>query len=321
MTVPDTSPVAMPSRIGQGTAVEQSRAVAEVQAQVIVAQQCPRSTTLARSSMQDSCRLLGMAERAFYRFPRSGQTITGPSVHLARELARCWGNFQFGINELRRDDDHAQSEMQAWAWDLQTNSRSSTTFIVPHLRDKKGGPERIVDMRDIYENNANQGARRLREMIFALLPPWFVEEAQALCHATLNAGDGKPLEDRVNGAVKVFDGIGVDLSRLEQKLGRPAERWDQYDVSTLLTVYRSLTRGEVAIADEFPDVVQRRVTEAELVAAAVAPAPPAPPADAPAAGDVDQATRDAEAARLAELEAAEAAGALPILPNSKGPRK
>ena len=44
-------PVASPSRIGQGTAVEQSRAIAEVQAQVIVAQQMPRDIPRANREM------------------------------------------------------------------------------------------------------------------------------------------------------------------------------------------------------------------------------------------------------------------------------
>jgi hypothetical protein len=307
MTVPDVSPTMTPTRIGQGTAVEQSRAVAEVQAAVIVAQQCPRSITLARSAMQASCAVWGMAERAFYRFPRAGQTISGPSVHLARELARCWGNVQYGVTELRRDDEHAQSEMQAWAWDVQTNTRSATTFIVPHLRDKKTGPERLTDMRDIYENNANQGARRLREVIFSILPPWFTEEAQEACRKTLDNGEGKPLEVRVAGAVKMFDAMGITLERLERKIGRPADRWDVYDVTQLVTVYRSLSRGEIAVADEFPDVViQRRVTEAELAPPAAPPADPAPTVDEPTAEQ-----RAAEAARLAQLEAAAAAGKAP----------
>ncbi len=155
--------VPAPGRIGQGTAVEQSRAVAEVQAAIIVAQQCPRHVDVARNEMRVTCGMLGLAERAFYQYPKGRQTVSGPSVHLARELARCWGNVDYGIKELRRDDEYGQSEMQAWAWDQQTNTRSSNTFIVPHKRDSASGST-LTSIRDIYENNANNGARRLREM-------------------------------------------------------------------------------------------------------------------------------------------------------------
>src|SRR5690606_30100368 len=154
-------PAPAPERIGQGTAVEQSRAAAEVQAAVVVAQQCPRNVPAAIAEMEQVCTQRTMAERAFYSFPRSGSTVSGPTVHLARELARCWGNVQYGLIEMRRDDAYGESEMQAYAWDVQKNNRVSNTFIVPHRRDTRNGTQKLTDMRDIYENNANQGARRV----------------------------------------------------------------------------------------------------------------------------------------------------------------
>jgi hypothetical protein len=154
------APVSIPGRLGQGTAVEQSRAVAEVQAAIVVAQQCPRNIQGALAEMRTSCQQLFLAEKAFYRFPRGGQTVSGPSVHLARELARTWGNVQYGLVEMRRDDEFGQSEMQAFAWDVEKNSRNSSTFIVPHFRDTKQGPKKLTDTRDIYEINTNNGSWR-----------------------------------------------------------------------------------------------------------------------------------------------------------------
>jgi hypothetical protein len=242
----------MPTRIGQGTAVEQSRAAAEVQAAVVVAQQCPRNIQSAVAEMRESCKQMALAERAFYRYPKGGQTITGASVHLARELARCWGNVQYGLVEMRRDDDYGQSEMQAFAWDVQTNSRNSSTFVVPHRRDTKDGPKQVTDMRDIYELNTNNGARRVREAIFAILPPWFVEEAKELCNQTLRDGGGKPLAQRVADAVKAFEGIGVTADRIEARLGHASGKWTEHDVAQLIVIYKSVQRGEVSAEDEFP---------------------------------------------------------------------
>lgn len=264
---------ATPGRVGQATAVEQSRAVAEVQAAVIVAQQCKRNVADARAEMQASCAELGLAERAFYKYPRGGETVTGASVYLARDLARCWGNVQHGIAELRRDDEHGQSEMQAWAWDVQTNTRVSNTFIVPHKRDKRGGAVPLTDLRDIYENNANQGARRLREAIFAVLPPWFTEEAKELCMGTVDRGDGRPLEVRIDAVVKAFDGLGVKVDRLERKLGQPREKWTSFDVAQLVITGKSLRRGEIAVDEEFPPV---RVTTDEIAQQGANGAPATP---------------------------------------------
>jgi hypothetical protein len=255
------TPAPAPSHVGQGTAIEQSRAVAEVQAAVVVAQQCPRSLTRAQAQMRESCAQTGLAERAFYRFPRGGQTVSGASVHLARELARCWGNVQYGIGELRRDDAGGYSEMQAWAWDVETNTRSASIFVVPHKRDTKDGVKPLTDMREVYENNANNGARRLREAIFSILPPWFVEEAKDLCSATLKGGGGKPLAQRIADAIKAFDGLGITTDRLEQKLGRKADVWTEHDVAQLTVAFKSLQRGEVTADEEFPP---QRVTAAEI---------------------------------------------------------
>jgi hypothetical protein len=248
-------------RLGQGTTIEQSRAIEEVRAMVLVAQQVPRSIPDAVRRMRESCQQVSLAERAFYRFPRGGSTVTGPSVHLARELARCFGNITYGIAELRRDDQYGQSEMQAWAWDLETNTRSAQIFIVPHMRDKRSGPVRLTDMRDIYEATANDGARRVREAIFAVLPPWYVEEAKELCSKTLADGGGKPLPQRIADAVDRFAESNVTADQLEQKVGRPREQWTDHDLAQLTVLFKSLRRGEVNVDDEFPP---QRVTAAEI---------------------------------------------------------
>lgn len=251
-----------PERVGQGTAIEQSRAAAEVLAAVEVAQRFPRDIQYALTQMRESCKQKQLADRAFYRFPRAGGTVSGASVHLARELARCWGHIQHGLVELRRDDEYGQSEMQAFAWDVQTNTRISSTFIVPHKRDTKDGAKPLAELRDIYENNANNGARRVREAIFAILPPWFVEEAKGICTATLESGGGKALSQRVSEALTAFDeNFHVSRAQLETKVGRPTGQWTARDVADLEIVFGSLNRRELTVEDEFP---QPRVTTEEI---------------------------------------------------------
>ena len=248
--------------VSQTTAVEQARAVAEVQAQVLVAQHAPRSMPKAIEEMREACNHVGLAERAFYKFPKGGSSVSGPSVHLARELARCFGNVQYGIQELRRDDVGHYSEMQAWAWDVERNTRSMSTFVVPHKRDKRGGAETLTDLRDIYENNANQGARRLREAIFSILPVWFTEEAKALCTKTIQDGGGKPLATRIADAVARFGELGVKVDRLEAKIGAASAEWTARDVAQLSVSYASLRQGTVTAEVEFPSV---RVSVSEVI--------------------------------------------------------
>jgi hypothetical protein len=254
-------PAPAPSHVGQATAIEQSRAAAEVAAAVHVAQANPRDMQKALAEMRESCKQYRLAEKAFFRYSRAGSQVTGSTVHLARELARCFGNVQYGIAELRRDDEGGYSEMQAYAWDVERNTRSAQIFVVPHARDTKQGRKGLSDLRDIYENNANMGARRLRAAIWAILPPWFVDEAEELCNRTLQDGGGKPLPQQVADAIRAFEGRGVTRPQLEQKLGRDSGRWTGHDVAQLLVIYKSVDRGETRIEDEFEP---ERVTAVEI---------------------------------------------------------
>lgn len=268
-----------PAFIGQATAVEQARAVAEVQAAVVVAQQVPRDMGRAVADMRDACGRSGLASRAFYSIPRKGsKPVTGSTVHLMRELARIFGNVQYGVHELRRDDAAGESEVQAFAWDVQTNVRSTRTFVVPHARMKSGAREKLVDLGDIYLNNQNVGARAVRECISTILPAWFTDEAEDLCHGTLERGEGKPIAERIDEMVTAFAGIDVKVQRIEERLGRKRGSWTPGDVAQMGIVFRSIQRRETTVEDEFP----HRVTAEELTANA---APPGQPSSGEAAPD------------------------------------
>lgn len=285
------TPVARPDQVGQATSIEQSRALAEVQAAAYLARQFPRDITTARAEMLDSCNQMGLAERSMFSFRRGGGAVTGASVHLARELARCWGNIQYGLIELSRDDHGGSSQMIAYAWDVQTNARSSSTFIVPHIRDTKSGGVKLTETRDIYENNANQGARRVREAIFAVLPTWFTEEAKAACRTTLENGGGKALPVRIDEMIQAFALGHITLPQLEARVGIEKARWTAQEVATLGIVFTSLRNGETRREDEFPPAMAP-VTGAEVVSQAAPAAAPAaaPPTETPPAAETRPAT-------------------------------
>ena len=244
--------------VSQATAVEQARAVAEVQAAVYVAQANPRDLERAVAEMRDVCGRLATAKHAFYSVPNRGN---GPSVHLARELIRIWGNVDYGVRELRRDDAARESEILAYAWDQQTNSRSSRSFINPHARMKDKERQELTDLSDIYLSNQNIGARAVRECIWTVLPRWFTEEAQDVCRRTLEQGEGEPLPDRIKKSVAAFDKLGIGVQRLEAKVGRKRGQWTGTDITDFGIAYTSITRDGISADDLFP---QQRVTVAEI---------------------------------------------------------
>lgn len=249
MNFPAQQPAA---HIGQATAIELSRAEAEVKAAVFVAKQDPRNREAAQAEMRFACSQLAIAEKAFFSYPKAGQTVTGPSVHLARELALIWGNIQHGTMELSRDTALGQSEILAYAWDLERNSRSSQIFIAPHIRDTRSGKKNLTDLRDVYENNANLGARRLREAIYAVLPDYYTAEAIAICQQTLAKGNGASIEDRIEQEIARYKRVGVSVKQLETKVGLPEKEWGEQDVAKLGTIFRSVERGEMTRDEAFP---------------------------------------------------------------------
>jgi hypothetical protein len=254
-------------RLEAVVAVEQARAVAQVAAQVQVAQRFPRDLDRVRRELDDACQSFDLARVAFWALPNRGQ---GLSVHLARELAVIWGNVDYGVHELRRDDERGMSEVQAFCWDMQRNSRATRTFQVPHaiMAPAPGGQrgkvrQPIVDLQDVYRNNQNAGARAMRECVFATLPRWLVDSAERALRDTLKRGDGKPLDQRRRDAVAWFERQRVTLAQLEARVGRPLERWDDEDVASLQVVADSIRRGETTAGEQF-DPAERRVTVDEL---------------------------------------------------------
>ena len=270
---------AAPAHLSAGAvAIESERAIAEAQGRLLIAKRFPRDESAAFARAMDACRRESLAKVAVYRYPRGGQSVEGPSIRLAEELARCWGSIAYGIRELSRRD--GESEMEAYAWDLQTNVISAQTFTVRHLRDKRGGAERLGDERDIYEITANMGARRLRARILAVLPPDLVDAAVAQCRETLKGDHTKPLADRIKAMTQAFAKLGVTVDMLAARLGRPLDTATPDDLADMHGIYASLRDGASSTRDWFaPQAVPAGGDTFEAASAGKAAKKASPPAD------------------------------------------
>lgn len=236
--------------INQGTvAIEASRAIAEAQAKLVIAKRFPRDETLAYQKIAETCSRRDLAEKAFYSYSRGGSIVSGPSIRLAEELARCWGNIDYGIKELSQDD--GKSEMQAYAWDLETNAMSVQNFTNPHIREVKGKAKRLTSQRDIYEINANMGARRLRARILAIIPAYIVEMAITECRKALAGKSDEPLIDRINNMVVAFAKLGVTKEQIETRLKRKVDTMTVDDLTDYIGIYNSIKEKESKPVDWF----------------------------------------------------------------------
>lgn len=181
-----------PAARSAGAELIASREVQEVQVAMVAAKRFPRDVYGAYNRIMQDCKRRTLAEKAMYEYPRGGQTVTGPSIHLARSIARSWGNLDSGFKVL--DQTATESTVMAYCWDLETNYRETKVFTVKHVRETKKGAYPLTDSRDIYELIANQSARRERSCILSVIPQDIVDAAVGECSATLQGGGGMTKE-------------------------------------------------------------------------------------------------------------------------------
>lgn len=243
------APVATRPQAGSALVdVESQRATAEVQGAIVLAKKFPRNQMEALDRITVACQRPGLAEQALYSYSRGGTEITGPSIRLAEAIAQNWQNLQFGIREL--EQRNGESTVEAFCWDVETNTRHVKTFQVKHERHTKKGSYRLEDPRDIYELTANQGARRLRAAILAIIPGDVIESAVSQCEQTLKAkADTSP--ESLKKMIDAFAVFKVTKEQIEKRIQRRLDTITPAQFVNLKKIYNSLKDGMSSAADWF----------------------------------------------------------------------
>lgn len=276
------------------TAMVTSRQAQEVQAAMIVAKRFPRDERESNDRILRACTRRSLAEAAIYEYSRGGTTVTGPSIRLAECVAQSWGNIDFGYVELEQKG--GESQVMAYAWDLETNTRQTKVFTVPHKRHTKNGDYPLIDPRDIYEMVANQASRRVRSCILAIIPGDVIDSAVKQCELTLKAGSNVPLEDRIKDMVAKFAEYEVTPEQLRAFIGKNVEAFSEADIVRLGKVYRSLKDGIVG-----NDYFLNRMKEAPAEAPQQQAQTPAEPAPADPQPEPQRRRRTVQPVNLDEL--------------------
>ena len=239
---------------------DSQRAVAEVQAALVIAKQFPRNPIEAYDRVMNACQRPGLAQSAVYSYARGGSSISGPSIRLAEMLAQNWGNIQYGIREL--SSENGESTVEAFAWDVETNTRQTKVFQVPHIRYTRQGTKKLTDPRDIYELVANNGARRLRACILGVIPGDVVDAAVDQCEKTIHANaDTSP--EGVQKLVKAFEQFGVTKEDIEGFIQRRLEAITPANVVSLRKIFTSLRDGMSSAKDWFKNAKAVEVAAVE----------------------------------------------------------
>lgn len=229
-------------------ATDQARAVAEVKAALVIAASRPRNELQARDRLLQACQRIGLASSAIYKYNRGGSSVTGPSIRLAETAARAWGNITYGFRELSRNA--GVSECEAFAWDLETNTKAVRQFSVRHRRDTKNGGYDLTEERDIYELMANQAQRRVRAAILEIIPGDIIEDALEQCEKTMSASVSNVAE-ATKKLVQAFADMGVTREAIEKRLGHRIEATQPAEILNFRKIYTSIQEGMSEAKDWF----------------------------------------------------------------------
>ena len=238
-----------PAAVAQQANSDEARAIQEVQASMLIAKRFPRDQIQAMDRILTACQRPTLAAAALYSYARGGSSITGPSIRLAEAIAQNWGNISFGIREL--SNANKESTVEAFAWDLETNTRQTKVFSVRHERHTRKGVTKLTDPRDIYETVASNGARRLRACLLGVIPSDVVEAAVNQCEETARASADMS-KDGLKKIIDAFGELGVSKKMIEEKIQCRFEAIKPAQVVNLRKIYQSISDGMSSPVEWFP---------------------------------------------------------------------
>ena len=242
-------------------AVEQQRAIAEVQAAMVLSKQFPRDIADVVRRVKQTCSRKSIAEVAQYSYKRGSEEITGPTVYLLKAIAQEFGNISFGVRVLSTTPAFmgkpGESTVEAFAWDMERNVRETRNFTVKHWRDTRSGGYAIKEERDIYELIANMGSRRVRACLEGVIPADIQEFAVHVCNKALLDGNVDTPEFRTE-LLEGFAEFGVTQAMIEARLNK---KFEAATPNQLLKLQRGLVaiRDGVTTAEEaFPELAAKK---------------------------------------------------------------
>src|SRR5208282_4925178 len=201
--------------------MEEARA--DIQSAIIVARKFKRNESEAYQKLMRACGRTSFALDATYTFPRWSSEekknidITGPSVRLAREGARVWGNIRWGFTVIA--DSVEDRTIEGWAYDLETNSRPSYQDTFTKYGYVRGGKWEPLNERGLRETTARRGAFLIRNALLNLIPSDFIDDAMLECEKTLATEAKKDPDAEKKRIIAAFDSIGVPVTEIELFLG------------------------------------------------------------------------------------------------------
>lgn len=279
-----------------------STAMQEIQAAVLLARRFGRSEDGAYQKILKALERYAFADLAVYEYRRGKTLIEGPSVYLAREIAKRWGNLRYGA-VLTGDTEDAEGNLvvtgYGYCWDLETNVFQEEAFRVPKLVQREGG-WRVADDRELREVVNKGAALSTRNCILRAIPWDMVQDFLAKANATLEANVKADPDATKKAIVEGFGKLNVPVAEIEEYLRHPIGRCSPKELVSLRNIYKAIANQEAVWTDYFKPKTAASEGSIDFTQLKEKPEkPPATPENSPNAE---------AAAKLAETPAPETGG-------------
>jgi len=124
---------------------------------------------------------------------------------------------------------------------MENNIIETREFQVSHYRKAGDKIYRLTDPRDIYEMIANQGARRMRACILALIPNDIQEDATEEVDKTLiKTFTGEKGKSRIKDMLDKFENLKVNQKMIEEKFKCKVNNLNADEMAELVKIYNAL---------------------------------------------------------------------------------
>jgi hypothetical protein len=230
----------------------------EIQSAVVLAKRFPRDEDGAFQRLMKACGRTSFAEDAEYSFPRGNKLndetgqweknfVNGPSINLAREGSRVWGNMRHGF--VVTTDTENERTIMGFAWDLETNTRvqAEDSFKKLVYRRKDGWVK--PDERDLRELTNRRAAILKRNCILEILPKDLIEDALDECRKTLRSNAEKDPDGERKKILMAFSQLNISAEMLTAYLGHAVGQSSPAEIADLRAVYKSISDGNTTWAD------------------------------------------------------------------------
>lgn len=188
------------------------------------------------------------AKTCTYSVPRGGKAITGPSVHLAKILAQCWGNLRVEAKVV--DISATQVTSESVCFDLENNLAIKTQV----KRSIMGRNGRFNDdMITVTGNAANSIA--LRNAVLSVIPRAIVDKIYNAAKHTITgdiSDETKLIAKRKQVIDALKDTYSVSEAEILKSIGKAAiQHITSDDLVVLIGIGTAIRDGDTTVEQAF----------------------------------------------------------------------